>query len=98
MEAEPTAAVASAPLVHQLSVTEVPAVYTEEAFQLYSRYQQAVHGDEPAKLTPSSYTRFLCHSTLTVRRTHRPSPISVRLTVQHTAHRLLAPPRPLSVR
>ena len=50
----------------QLTVTQVPAAYTDEAFQLYKKYQSAVHGDGPNKNTPRSYSRFLCHSTLTV--------------------------------
>ncbi len=47
-----------------LRVTIAPAAYCDEAFQLYTRYQTAVHHDDPAKLTKEAYTRFLVDSPL----------------------------------
>ena len=45
-------------------MTQVPATFDQEAYALYSRYQQAVHGDSPDKCKPSQYRRFLCTSPL----------------------------------
>ena len=56
-----------APKAHQVSVTQVPAVFTDEAYQVYRKYQHQVHGDALSEISPKQYTRFLCHSSLRVR-------------------------------
>ena len=66
IKAEPSATPASVVAAHQLTVTQVPAVYTDEAHAVYSKYQQKVHGDSPSQVKPSAYKRFLCNSTLQV--------------------------------
>ncbi|KAI9218542.1 arginine-tRNA-protein transferase [Blastocladiella britannica] len=49
---------------HVLTTTLEPASSTPEKFALYDRYQQAIHGDAPAKNTPKSFGRFLVDSPL----------------------------------
>eukprot|EP00611_Tribonema_gayanum_P014627 TRINITY_DN2605_c0_g1_i2.p1 TRINITY_DN2605_c0_g1~~TRINITY_DN2605_c0_g1_i2.p1 ORF type:complete len:556 (+),score=144.52 TRINITY_DN2605_c0_g1_i2:250-1668(+) len=44
---------------HQLSITTVPAAFTEEVYELYRQYQVAVHGDKPNECTPKQFKRFL---------------------------------------
>jgi arginine-tRNA-protein transferase len=41
-----------------------PSAFSEEAYDLYKRYQVAVHGDHPAEVSKKSYTSFLCQSPL----------------------------------
>lgn len=41
-----------------------PASFSEEAYQIYSRYQVAVHGDDPSKVSRKGFTQFLCSSPL----------------------------------
>ena len=48
----------------QLVVVTRPSCFDVSEFQLYCRYQQAVHGDSAAELTAASYTRFLVTSPL----------------------------------
>ena len=36
----------------------------EESFQLYRKYQVAIHKDKPSKCTANQFTRFLCDSSL----------------------------------
>lgn len=43
-----------------------PSSFSEEKFQLYKRYQMAVHGDKESKVTKTGFTRFLCDSPLKV--------------------------------
>lgn len=48
-----------------LSVETVPAEFTAERFELYKKYQIAVHKDDPESLKEKSFTRFLVQSPLT---------------------------------
>jgi len=43
----------------------IPAEFSEESFQVYKKYQIAVHHDKPEKLITDGYTRFLVTSPLT---------------------------------
>ena len=49
---------------HVLSSKFVRARVTDEAFQVYTRYQEPVHKDAPGKNTVDSYKRFLVDSCL----------------------------------
>ncbi|KAI9102469.1 arginine-tRNA-protein transferase [Phlyctochytrium arcticum] len=57
---EPT----SHPGSQTLKVVLERAAFNDEVFQLYSKYQIAVHHDPPHKLTPSAFKRFLVDSPL----------------------------------
>jgi arginine-tRNA-protein transferase len=46
-----------------------PARATDETYDLYRRYQVAVHKDPPRKATRSGFERFLCNSPLGVSQT-----------------------------
>jgi arginine-tRNA-protein transferase len=48
----------------QLVVVTRPSCFDAAEFELYCRYQTAVHGDSEAELTAASYTRFLVTSPL----------------------------------
>jgi len=52
------------PAEHQFTVTTRPAEFSQEAFEVYRRYQIHVHGDKPEKVTTKGYTRFLCTNPL----------------------------------
>lgn len=43
---------------------------TEEKYQLYKKYQVAVHGDEPSLVTKNSFKRFLCDTPFTDHEIH----------------------------
>lgn len=45
-----------------LVITTVPASFTEETYQLYRKYQIAVHDDKPEDVKKESYERFLVHT------------------------------------
>lgn len=45
---------------HSYETELVPAAFEQEAFELYRRYQVAVHGDKEEELSEEGYTRFLC--------------------------------------
>ena len=47
-----------------LEVRFVPSSFDDEEFELYCRYQAAVHGDSPSELSQSAYQRFLVASPL----------------------------------
>jgi arginyl-tRNA--protein-N-Asp/Glu arginylyltransferase len=49
---------------HTWEVRVVPAVADQESFDLYRRYQVAVHRDDPARLTMAQFSDFLCASPL----------------------------------
>ena len=49
---------------HILTVETVQAESTTERYQLYKKYQIAVHGDAPSKITPTGFKRFLVDSPL----------------------------------
>lgn len=42
-----------------------PSKFSKEKFQLYKKYQVAVHNDDPDDITEKAFTRFLCHSPFT---------------------------------
>ncbi|KAI8475389.1 MAG: arginine-tRNA-protein transferase [Monoraphidium minutum] len=66
-ESVPAAAAAAAAAVQRprrLEVTLVPSRFSQESFQLYKRYQMAVHKDKEEGLTPAAYSRFLVDSPL----------------------------------
>lgn len=48
----------------EITITIEPASFTEEKFDLYRRYQEAVHKDEPESITPSGFKNFLITSPL----------------------------------
>ncbi|EKG17935.1 Arginine-tRNA-protein transferase [Macrophomina phaseolina MS6] len=52
---------------HRFEVTLEPDSFTEEKFQLFSNYQQAVHHEQPHEVTREGFRRFLCDSPLTRR-------------------------------
>ncbi|KAK8247560.1 arginine-tRNA-protein transferase [Phyllosticta capitalensis] len=49
---------------HKFEVTLDRDTFTEEKFELYSNYQQAVHHDAPEDISRKSFQRFLCDSSL----------------------------------
>ncbi|CAN0328983.1 unnamed protein product [Discosporangium mesarthrocarpum] len=49
---------------HRLTVTTVPAHFTDEVYRLYRNYQIVVHGEEPSEVTPQQFERFLVDSPL----------------------------------
>lgn len=53
-------------LLKSLQTVLTPAVATKETFELYKRYQVAVHKDKPEKVTMRGFQRFLCNSPLLV--------------------------------
>ena len=50
--------------VHILECETTVAEYTTERYELYKKYQISVHGDDPCKITPSGFKRFLVESPL----------------------------------
>ncbi|CCG21671.1 Ate1 protein [Candida orthopsilosis Co 90-125] len=42
-----------------------PSKFTKEKYELYKKYQVAVHNDDPDDITEKSFTRFLCDSPFT---------------------------------
>jgi len=61
------------------------ASYTTEKFQLYKKYQIAIHGDDPSKLTESGFTRFLVDSPLVPNSEHAGS---APVGTHHMLHRI----------
>ena len=49
---------------HVLECETVTAEFTTERYELYKKYQISVHGDDPCKITPSGFKRFLVESPL----------------------------------
>ncbi|TPX44403.1 hypothetical protein SeLEV6574_g04528 [Synchytrium endobioticum] len=49
---------------HRLEIVTTRAAFERQTFDLYKKYQIAVHKDPPSKLTESSYKRFLVASPL----------------------------------
>lgn len=47
-----------------------PASYTEEKYELFRKYQIHIHKEEPSKVTPRSFERFLVDSPMKVSRLH----------------------------
>ncbi|CAM9500683.1 unnamed protein product [Heterosigma akashiwo] len=52
------------PPMPRLTLSIVPAAFTEEVFALYKKYQMRVHGDKEEDVTEKSFTRFLVNSPL----------------------------------
>ncbi|PVU85424.1 hypothetical protein BB559_003549 [Furculomyces boomerangus] len=50
---------------NQLRVVIEPAAYSDEKFNLYSKYQKIVHKEKEEKTTPGSFNQFLCRNSLT---------------------------------
>lgn len=50
--------------VHILECETTAAEFTTERYELYKKYQISVHGDDPCKITPSGFKRFLVESPL----------------------------------
>ena len=48
-----------------LTISTAPSTFVREEFDLYVRYQTAVHGDDPSSLSKHGYARFLVDSPLT---------------------------------
>lgn len=53
------------PKMHELTTTFVASAFNKEEYEIYRRYQIAVHHDSPDEITEKGYTRFLCSSSLT---------------------------------
>lgn len=49
----------------EITIETEPASFSEEKFQLYKKYQVAVHQDKEEEVTPQGFTRFLIESPLT---------------------------------
>eukprot|EP00727_Mastigamoeba_balamuthi_P005186 m51a1_g14666 putative arginyl-trna--protein transferase 1-like (526) ;mRNA; f:26284-27904 len=49
---------------HSLAITVSPSTFVREEFELYKRYQIAVHHDDPSELSAEGYERFLVESPL----------------------------------
>ncbi|KAI8929916.1 arginine-tRNA-protein transferase [Entophlyctis helioformis] len=47
---------------HQLKVVLEPAAFTQETFDLYCKYQIAIHKDPPSRLSKSQFVEFLVDS------------------------------------
>jgi len=69
---------------HNFTVTLESSTYTPEKYALYTHYQTTVHRDTPSSLTPSSFRRFLCDSSLPLSTT----PTGQRLGTHHQLYRL----------
>jgi arginine-tRNA-protein transferase len=48
----------------EMQVTIEPVSYSEEKFELYKKYQTAVHNDKPEEVTSAGFTRFLVETPL----------------------------------
>jgi len=54
---------------HNLSISMRPAGFDPEAYQLYRKYQIAVHKESPDEITEKSYTDFLVNSPMSIEKT-----------------------------
>ena len=61
---ENTEIIKKKPPVHVLECETSAAEFTTERYELYKKYQISVHGDDPCKITPSGFKRFLVESPL----------------------------------
>ena len=73
----------SASAAHKMTIETVRAEYSEERFELYKKYQVAVHKDLPDAVTPKAFTRFLVQSPLVAS-----SPSATNVKVYGTFHQL----------
>lgn len=55
------------PETHKFELVLVPDSFTQEAFELYKKYQIEIHNDSPSSITPNGYIHFLCNSSLVPR-------------------------------
>ncbi|CAM9476179.1 unnamed protein product, partial [Heterosigma akashiwo] len=76
------------PPMPRLTLSMVPAAFTEEVFALYKKYQMRVHGDKEEDVTEKSFTRFLVNSPLAF-----PSPAGL-VRVPFGSYHMLYPPQP----
>lgn len=51
-------------MLHIHQITMMPSEFNWEAFELYRKYQMAVHNEPYAKITEHSYKTFLCDTPL----------------------------------
>ena len=49
---------------HKLEISVESTEFSDEKFEIYSKYQQAVHKDKPEEITQSGFERFLCENPL----------------------------------
>jgi arginine-tRNA-protein transferase len=54
---------------HKLSIDVTPSIVTDEGFQLYKKYQVAIHKDDPNELTVDRYKSFLVDSPMKIDKT-----------------------------
>nr|KAJ3419993.1 Arginyl-tRNA--protein transferase 1 [Polyrhizophydium stewartii] len=50
---------------HRLRIELVPAQFHQDTFDLYKKYQVAIHKDPPSRITESQFTQFLVDSPIT---------------------------------
>lgn len=70
---EAPAQISRQPLLSELTMRMVPARFDADAFQLYKKYQHAVHGDALEDITRANYERFLVQSPLKAQSSYGPS-------------------------
>jgi arginine-tRNA-protein transferase len=73
----------------QYEVSLVPAAATTERFELYKRYQEAVHNDKPGKNTISGFNRFLCKNPLGVSELYMYASTGVDAELIYSSHCLV---------
>lgn len=61
---EPSPLPPSAPVKRTYTLTVKDSDFDEESYQVYRKYQIAIHHDPPGKVTRDQYTSFLCNSSL----------------------------------
>lgn len=88
----------TAPVTRRLSVDVRPATFTLEAFELYQRYQVAVHHDTEGSHSVSGYRRFLVDGPLVPEALQRPDGTTVRMGQLHMSFRIDGAVRPGSRR
>lgn len=54
----------AAPVKKTYTLTVTDSAFDEESYEVYRKYQVAIHHDPPGKITRSQYTSFLCDSSL----------------------------------
>ena len=58
------AALPVAPVKKTYTLTVTDSAFDEESYEVYRKYQIAIHHDPPGKINRSQYTSFLCESSL----------------------------------
>jgi arginyl-tRNA---protein transferase len=74
--------------VRKLTIELEPGDYTDEKFELYKRYQMAIHHDTEAKASQIGFTRFLCNPVIEVQ-----SFFKFRQSTSHSSTVLICPAR-----